>query len=257
MKLSSELQTRHYARKQLFSKDRLIAWSHRARFKMALKLAKNFAGTRLLDYGCGDGTFLSLLLDSGIRPALAVGAEIDACQIEDCRNHFSGRPDLKFVHVNELDESCEGAYDTVFCMEVLEHVIDPDEVLDLLEPLIANGGYLVVSVPVETGLPVVVKQIVRRIAGWRKMGDYEWTSRYKWMELVRSVFAGRSQHISRPIYRDQGVTWHDHKGFNWRVLEEKLRTRFDKERRIVSPVAWLGSNLASQVWFVMRKRTNQ
>src|SRR5437667_453676 len=50
----------HYARKQLRCKSRIIAWSHEARFRMAVSLAVSHARGKLLDYGCGDGTFLTM-----------------------------------------------------------------------------------------------------------------------------------------------------------------------------------------------------
>ena len=59
-----------YARKQLYCKDRIVAWSHGSRFRTGRRLAEAFAGVppasaspaagggegggaRLLDYGCG------------------------------------------------------------------------------------------------------------------------------------------------------------------------------------------------------------
>jgi hypothetical protein len=40
----------HYARKQLGSRSRIIAWSHRRRLRMAGRLAEPFTGSTLLDY---------------------------------------------------------------------------------------------------------------------------------------------------------------------------------------------------------------
>ncbi len=47
--------------------------------------------------------------------------------------------------------------------------------------------------------------------------------------------------------------FHDHKGFNWMALCDRLCRRFTLEETMSSPIAWLGPHLASQVWFVMRK----
>src|SRR5580765_4082268 len=75
----------YFARQQIYSRDPLIAWSHRRRFCTALALARPFAGGRVLDFGCGDGTLLSLLQTGGAPPALAVGAEIDRRVVTDCQ----------------------------------------------------------------------------------------------------------------------------------------------------------------------------
>jgi len=167
------LREGHYAAKQIFCKDRVIAWSHRRRFATGLDLAKPFRGRRLLDYGCGDGTFLALLASSAARPAETVGAELDEYWVNDCRTRLGDGRGLSFVSIDSLDAPLHrGRYDAVVCMEVLEHVINLDPVIDRLWRLLAPGGTLLVSVPVETGLPLLVKQAVRRAAGWRGIGGY-------------------------------------------------------------------------------------
>ena len=147
-------------------------------------------------------------------------------------------------------------YDTVVCMEVLEHVTDLETVLSQIDYVLAPGGRIAISVPVETGLPVFVKQTARRIAAWRNVGDYKYTSRYTGSEMVKSIFAGSMQHIVRPIYHSQGgPSFHDHKGFNWRCLRKTIEARFKIERTLASPIGMLGPHLASQVWFVGSKRS--
>ena len=127
------LRQGHYAAKQIFCKDPLIAWSHRRRFRMGLQLARRFKGRRLLDYGCGDGTFLALLDRCDAAPARAVGAELDQNQVDDCRARFGDRPALSFELISDLDgEKHQGQYDGVVCMEVLEHVVALDPVIERL-----------------------------------------------------------------------------------------------------------------------------
>jgi hypothetical protein len=103
-------------------------------------------------------------------------------------------------------------------------------------------------------LPLLVKQTVRRIAGWRKIGHYPGTSPYSLRELAASVFAGETQHIERPVFSNTGGSFHDHKGFNWMVLKERLARQFDLERVLASPFSRLGPRLATQAWFVLRRR---
>jgi SAM-dependent methyltransferase len=250
------LREGHYAAKQIFCKDRLIAWSHRRRFEVGLRLAERFAGKRLLDYGCGDGTFLALLAGGQHRPASAVGAELDDAQVDDCRRRLSHLPSVSFVKIASLDApQYDEAFDGVVCMEVLEHVVAVDAVIDRLARVLAPNGALVVSVPVETGVPLLLKQMARRVAGWRGIGDYPGTSPYTIREYVSSVFAGSTPHIARPIYNVGGeMPFHDHKGFNWRALRDRLARRFVIEDVVASPLPLLGPNLATQVSFVTSKK---
>lgn len=250
------LRQGHYASKQIYCSDSLIAWSHRRRFEVGLRLARRFSGKRILDYGCGDGTFLALLHTSPSSPVAAIGAELDDVQVDDCRKRFAGCPALGFMRIAELDAATyAGAFEGLVCMEVLEHVVALDVVLEGLWRLLAADGSVLVSVPVETGLPLIVKQAVRRVAGWRGIGDYPGTSPYRLAELWSSVTAGPRPHLQRPIYGVDGpMPFHDHKGFNWMVLRSKLAAFFDIEETVAAPLPWLGPHLATQVWFAGRKR---
>jgi len=246
----------HYAAKQIFCRSHVIAWSHRRRFETGLRLARRFHGLRLLDYGCGDGTFLALLQRTAFAPAESTGVELDGAQVRDCRARLGDHPGLTFQTIASLDEPAMcGRFDGVVCMEVLEHVVDLDGVLDRLHRVLAAAGTLLVSVPVETGVPLLVKQAARRVAGWRGIGDYPGTSAYSWGELRTGLFAGPRSLLPRPVFQGGGPTpFHDHKGFNWMALREQLRTRFIIEQTVASPLPLLGPHLATQVWFVARKR---
>jgi SAM-dependent methyltransferase len=246
----------HYAAKQIFCKDRLIAWSHRRRFAAGLDLARRFRGQHILDYGCGDGTFLALLSETPDRPATAVGAELDQFQVNDCRARLGKLPGVSFEEIAALDGDAHGQrYDGVVCMEVLEHVVAIDTVIGRLWRVLRPDGTLIVSVPVETGLPLLLKQIVRGLAALRGVGDYRGANPYTAREYIASVFAGSAPHIERPIYDvDGAMPFHDHKGFNWRVLRDRLARRFIIDDVTASPMAWLGPQFATQVWFVARKK---
>jgi SAM-dependent methyltransferase len=185
---------------------------------------------------------------------MAVGAELYPSIVEDCRARFDGCESLQFTLISDLERQA-GRYDAIYCMEVFEHVTDPASLLERFDRLLAPGGCLVISVPIETGLPVIVKQLVRRVAGWRGIGHYPGTTGYTPGELVKSVCAGSAQHVHRPTFtRPDGTTFHDHKGFNWRALRELVRARFDLVREETSPVGWFGPQFGTQRWFVARKR---
>jgi SAM-dependent methyltransferase len=248
----------HFAKKQIFCKDSLISWSHRRRFHLGLSLAQQFAGKRVLDYGCGDGTFLAILMAQPAAPAMAQGAELLPETVNNCRDRL-GADNLNFVLLDELDhDEYRGAYDAVICMEVLEHMVDVESVIDRFVRLLAPSGKLLISVPVETGIPLLIKQAARRIAGWRGIGDYPGTTSYTLSEYCMGVFAGSRQSIARPIHRDaNNRATHDHKGFNWMALRQSLAERFVIERTLGSPFKWLTPHLASQVWFIASRKSDE
>ena len=149
------------------------------------------------------------------------------------------------MRIADLDDTSHaGAFQGVVCMEVLEHVVALDVVLERLWRLLAADGSVLVSVPVETGLPLIVKQAVRRVAGWRGIGDYPGTSPYRLGEFWSSVTAGPRPHLQRPIYGVDGpMPFHDHKGFNWMVLRKLARRSTSRKR---SPRRSPGSDRTSR-----------
>jgi 2-polyprenyl-3-methyl-5-hydroxy-6-metoxy-1,4-benzoquinol methylase len=244
------MEVGRYEKKQLLCKSRFVAWSHRARFEMGRSLVQRFAGGQLLDYGCGDGTFIKRVYD--LFPD-AVGADLAADQILDCRRRFAAFPSLSFLTIEELlTDIGEKRFDVVTCMETLEHCLPAavEEVLDNISRLMRREATLIISVPIEVGPPLIVKQTMRRFAGWRNWGDYKWTEQYSRAELLKMTFATASTNIVRPIYgtQDSGH-FHGHKGFNWRALEQRLMRQFTIRRKLFSPLNYLGGLFNSQVWF--------
>lgn len=244
----------HYYRKQLGCKSSIIAWSHRSRFLVGLRLIGPTV-PRLLDYGCGDGTFLALAAD---RLQEGCGADIAANQVEDCRNRLSSLGNLHFYTIGELDESHNHKYDVVTCMETLEHCTAPivEVVLRDLVRLVAPGGKVVISVPIEIGPTFVFKSIVRKLAALRGLSDYRYYERYKFGDALRMLFAGPRTKLDRPVYGGPESPSHSHYGFNWRSLRERVRAHLTIERTHFSPLGFLGGWVSSQAWFVCRPRVS-
>ena len=78
-RLDERIARGDYAKKQILSSDRMVAWSHSSRFRRRA-IWSPYAGKRLLDHGCGDGTFLALVSD--LFPD-AVGTDIDQHHVDD------------------------------------------------------------------------------------------------------------------------------------------------------------------------------
>jgi SAM-dependent methyltransferase len=246
----------HYYKKQVECKSSVISWSHRSRFEKALQLAGAAPIGRLLDYGCGDGTFLAMMAG---RVREAVGADVANDQLQDCAARSAGFNNLRFCHVNQLNgPGHDGAYDVVVCMETLEHCTDPvvDRVLADLNRLSAPNGRIIISVPIETGLPFIFKKTIRTLAAWRGLSDYKHYEKYTFGNAFRMITAGKRMKIPRPVYGEPDMASHSHYGFNWRAMRERVRTILSLERTRFSPLGWLGGVVSSQAWFVCRPRTS-
>lgn len=248
-----------YAKKQLFCKSRIVAWGHASRYRLGRRLVEPYAGRKYLDYGCGDGTFLTLVRDIFTD---AIGADVDPQQTKDCVDRFAGQMSFTFLLTDDLaDSQHTGAYELITCMEVLEHCTKEklNEVLADLQRLISRDGVVIISVPVEIGPALIGKQLARMLAGWRGLGDYKYRETYTVRQLIKMVFAGKHTEITRPVYRadfavDRPNSYHGHKGFNWRLLRARLQDRFIIEKSCFSPLGWLGGHLSSQAWFICRPK---
>jgi len=149
--IEQSLQTGHYSRKQLLSRNRILQWSHRSRYATARRMVEPLAGGRILDYGCGDGTFLAMVHD--LFP-LATGAEIARSRVEDCQARLGEFLGINFVLTTDLARpEHDGAYHVVLCTEVLEHCLDDavEIALDDLSRTVSPAGTAIISVPVEIG----------------------------------------------------------------------------------------------------------
>lgn len=258
MSQDDRLREGAYARRQLFGGLRLLRWSHGSRFRVARELVAPHAGRRLLDYGCGDGTFLSMVRD--LFPD-AVGAEVDAALAAEAAARFAGEPGLRFVHTGALVAEKDASFGVAVCMEVLEHCTPDavDRVLADLRRLVANDGTVIVSVPVETGPALVGKQLYRALAARRGLEGYRERETYTPGELAKMLVAGGGTRIERPVYHSQfpsgeANVYHGHKGFNWRALRRRLADDFIIRETRFSPVPLLGPLLNSQAWFVLSPR---
>jgi len=256
------LKTGDYARKQIYCKSGLVRWSHGSRFELARALVTAQAGGRLLDYGCGDGTFVAMVHASFTE---SVGIDVDPKQIGECQARLGHLPGVRFAVTpaagSRLPASGSqlpgGAWDVVTCMEVLEHCLEDERrrVIGELQRLVAPSGTVVVSVPIEIGPSLPGKHLVRLVAGLRGLGDYRHRERYSPVEMVRST-AGLA--IARVPIEGDGpdgpYRYYGHKGFDYRDVRRELSQRFTIVRRIYSPMRLLGPVLNSQAWFVCAPR---
>jgi len=245
------LKSGDYARKQIYCRSRVVAWSHGSRFALARQLVAARAGGRLLDYGCGDGTFAAMVHEIFTE---ATGVDVDPGQVAECVARLGHLPGVHFGLTRDLGRpGFTAPWDVVTCMEVLEHCLEGERrrVVGELARLVSRSGLVVISVPIEIGPSVAGKQFFRALAGLRRLGDYAYRERYSPLELARSTFGVR---IPRAVFEGDGpdgrYAYHGHKGFDYRDLERELAAHFVVARRLFTPLRFMGALLNSQAWFV-------
>ncbi|QLK24882.1 class I SAM-dependent methyltransferase [Natrinema zhouii] len=109
-------------------------------------------GMRVLDVGCGEGRHVHAAALENV--AEVVGLDLETASLaaaqEDYEEYIAELSDVPvtFLSGDALRLPFEdGAFDVVYCTEVLEHIPDYESAIDELRRVCAPGGTLAVSVP--------------------------------------------------------------------------------------------------------------
>jgi len=106
---------------------------------------EGLAGKRVVDVGCGGGILTEAMAGRG---AQTLGIDLGERALGVARLHKldSGTTaDYRLVSAEALAAEKPGAFDIVTCMEMLEHVPDPDAIVAACAALTRAGGTVVVS----------------------------------------------------------------------------------------------------------------
>ena len=104
------------------------------------------AGKTALDVGCGAGLLAEPLARLGAK-VTAIDAALEL--VEAAQEHAHGQG-LTIDYRAAAVEDLEGAFDLVTCLEVIEHVADPQAFLASLAARLAPGGLMILSTPNRT-----------------------------------------------------------------------------------------------------------
>jgi SAM-dependent methyltransferase len=116
---------------------------HVERYRFAARHARP---GRLLDMACGVGYGTRLVADeaTGIRSAL--GVDVSESALAYARERYA-RAGVDFRLGDALRFADPEGFDTIVSLETIEHVADPQRLVDRLVSLLRPGGVLVASVP--------------------------------------------------------------------------------------------------------------
>lgn len=118
--------------------------THGFTLEPVLQLLKRYRPNKILDLGCGNGSFAALLASDGYRVDGCDGSESG---IEIARRKY---PDLSFWQqdfADDLGPQFRGKYDAVVSTEVIEHLLLPRRLMSLARSALQPGGLFIVSAP--------------------------------------------------------------------------------------------------------------
>jgi ubiquinone/menaquinone biosynthesis C-methylase UbiE len=112
------------------------------RRKKVINIFSRYKFDRILDIGCGDGNF-SVLLKEACKAREVYGIEISEKGVESARNNG-----VKAFQLNVDDEDFpfkNDYFDAVFCGHLIEHLYDPDHLLDEVYRTLKRRGVFVIT----------------------------------------------------------------------------------------------------------------
>lgn len=134
-------------RKRLYEADEL--GSHpieepRIRKIEQIFVKKAMAANRFLDIGCFDGT-ISYFFGSILRAKEIYGVDISGKAVEAAK-----RNGIKAYELDIEEEDLpfkDNFFDAIFCGEVIEHLFDPDHLLDEINRVLKPNGSCIITTP--------------------------------------------------------------------------------------------------------------
>ena len=131
-------------KREFYSKGYYAGLAPEPRFHKVLQIAARLDGRNFLDIGCGDGSF-TVLLKAALKAKEAIGIEIAPAAIDV----------LKAKGINayqlDIDEGKfpfeDGYFNVVYCGEIIEHLFNPDSLLDEVHRILKPGGKCMITTP--------------------------------------------------------------------------------------------------------------
>jgi SAM-dependent methyltransferase len=217
------------------ARNPLKRFSHRKRFNKSIAAIPVNDDVRLLDFGCGDGLFLNRLKSVLNEKGKLMGYE----------------PFLQSISENTVaitasweDVVKEAPFHYVTCFEVLEHFDENQqkEMLKKISQLLDDDGFFIFSVPIEKGLPSLVKNVVRKFSCPKSERHL-----YSVKNIIATCFKRKL-----PQYRT-GSSYLSHLGFYHTDLEKVFLNDFVIVEKSFSPFSLLRSWFNAQVFYKLKK----
>lgn len=117
------------------------------RYRRTLAAAGPLAGTKVLDYGCGDGALLGQICRQ-VGPAGEAHGFDPNPEAAGLVTQILAHKQLAARLYDSADELPHDYFDHVICAEVIEHVLDPQGLLARIHDILRPGGRAVITTPV-------------------------------------------------------------------------------------------------------------
>ncbi|BCN39453.1 ubiquinone biosynthesis O-methyltransferase [Alicycliphilus denitrificans] len=184
-------------------------------------------GQKVLDVGCGGG----ILSDSMARKGAEVtGIDLASKALRVARLHAleaqTPRVQYREISVEELAQESPEAFDTVTCMEMLEHVPDPQSVVTACARLVKPGGWVFFST-----INRNAKAFALAIAGAEYLLKMLPQGTHEYAKFIRpSELAGACRNAGLDVLQVRGMQYNPLTGRYWLSGDTSVNYMFAARR---------------------------
>ena len=150
-----------------------------------LKLLRQGGARRVLDLGCGNGTFTARIVEAGYE---VVGLDASASGIKIATRLVPAGTFLEGSLEHALPQPLRGQFDAVTAVEVIEHLPMPGVLCARAKEALRPNGQFIVTTPyhgyVKNLALAVTGQLDRHWQPWRDGGHIKFFSRATVTELI-------------------------------------------------------------------------
>jgi len=204
-KWNEELASKHDLDKFYNHPNFAFRYIEQKRIKKLIDLAEIKSSDKVLEVGCGAGHILEK-----IKTGKLYGIDISEIQIERALKRLGNSVELKKAAGEEIPYE-DKFFDKILCSEVIEHLLDPREVLKEISRVLKDNGILSLSIPNEDVINSAKKflkktGLIKVIANKKSAEGWELTSKDNLNEWhLHSFSLELAEKFAHDIFRATGI----------------------------------------------------
>lgn len=138
-------------RTHYLSKNPLERYIWQSKLRAIKKMLGAISYDNVLDVGCGDGELLQIVG----KACGYIGVDISPTQLKNFRNNLSAKRKKRSGQIKLIQHNVQelpfapASFDLVLACDVLEHVLEPGQVLLEIQRVLKPGGHALFSLPNE------------------------------------------------------------------------------------------------------------
>ncbi|MFH0775357.1 MAG: class I SAM-dependent methyltransferase [bacterium] len=175
-------------RNLIFSSHPMHIYQNLLRYIYACELSGLNKEDKLLEIGCGTGYQFPYLIG---KCKEYIGIDISFSSSKEAKKESS---DSLLILTDAKALSLKNnSFDVVFCLEVLEHIVNPETVFQEIRRVLKVGGRVVVSTPNWWSLYGLARKIIERFVPWQELSSFnpqvdDWFTPHNLTDLLRKYF---------------------------------------------------------------------